>query len=322
MRALAPGCRSPLYIAAEHGSVGCVEALLRLGRLGVADCFQASSRLTTPLSVARRRGHTAVAELLHEFVDLAGGAVSSQHAAPAALRRSSSLGAAGSTPGRLRMGSPSPRRSSVRSGRPISGLVRSLSLPWAAREESAAVVDGSQASAPTVLPMRPDQPTAASPSPRPRPHSARPAATPRQQPQQLEPAWQQRQHWRQGRLSQEQGTPRDHQSPLPSSASSSSIDAQQRQRAAVIAAERAKGLSQTRAAASGREAPCATPRVMDEAPQASPALGRSRHVPREPSERPQRGRPSGCIQTPRRTPKLPARRGGSSSRSAAALGGA
>jgi len=318
---LAPGCRSPLYIAAEHGSLGCVEALLRLGGLGVADCFQASSRLTTPISVARRRGHTAVAELLHEFVDLAGGAVSSEHAAPGALRRSSSLGAAGSAPGGLRLGSPSPRTSSARANRPVSGLVRSLSLPKAAQEESAALAHGSQASAPIVLPMKPDRATAASPSPRPRPHSARPAATPRQQPQQLEQARQQRQQWRQGPLPQEQATPRDHRSSLSASASSLSGDVQQRQRAAAIAAERAKGLCRTRAVVSGGEMPCATPRGTDEVTQPSPALGRTRHVPREPSERPQRGRPPGCIVTPRMTPKLPAGRG-VSSRSAAALGGA
>lgn len=67
-RIQAPGGRSALYIAAEHGSTGCVEVLLRSGNLGVADVLTFSSRLMTPFSTAQRRGHVAVVDTLVAFV--------------------------------------------------------------------------------------------------------------------------------------------------------------------------------------------------------------------------------------------------------------
>jgi len=198
-RLLAPGSRSSLYVAAEHGSLRCVEALLRSGDLGVSDVFQASTRLTTPLSVARRRGHVAVAELLHTFVESAGGAVAQEDAVPK-LRRSRSAGAGGSGES-LRVGeaelcpSSSSRASRPISGRPVSSLVRCLSLP---KHAQAALP---QSAAPDTSGLAGF--AAGSPSPqRRRPQSARAAAatprTPRDE--HVQENWQQRQQWRQERL--------------------------------------------------------------------------------------------------------------------------
>lgn len=70
-KASAPGGRTPLYVAAEHGCLSCVEVLLRDGGLDAADISRANARYATPLSVAQRRGHSAVADTLQASLDSA-----------------------------------------------------------------------------------------------------------------------------------------------------------------------------------------------------------------------------------------------------------
>jgi len=60
----APGGRTPLYFAAESGSMVCVEALLKYGGLHPVDALHMTVRSLTPMSVAQRRGHIAVADYL------------------------------------------------------------------------------------------------------------------------------------------------------------------------------------------------------------------------------------------------------------------
>jgi len=246
-RLLAPGNRSALYIAAEHGSLSCVEVLLRVGGLAEADIYQPSTRLTTPLSAALRRGHAAVAELLNSFAQVAGGSAANE--LPKPIRRCSSAAAccARSTSEERRSSSESaqgrmatPRGEAATNRRPTSGMIRSLSLPRCA--PGASPSPASENARPTAR--------QASQSPRPQPQSTRPSPplTPRTPPTAasglLEQQWQQRQNWR---LERHRRLQRMALSPRQASSSptfarnsgsneggSASMEPQQQQRAAMV----------------------------------------------------------------------------------------
>jgi len=93
--------RTPLYVAAERGCLGCVEVLLRQGSLGVSDVYRATTRCSTPIMVAQRRGHMPVAKLLSSFVESLGGGHSARggvHMGVAAKSASSNSPARAPTP--------------------------------------------------------------------------------------------------------------------------------------------------------------------------------------------------------------------------------
>jgi len=66
----APGARSPLYLAAERGNIECVESLLPYVPAG--DLYRTTARFSTPIQVAERRGHWAVARRLATFAESSG----------------------------------------------------------------------------------------------------------------------------------------------------------------------------------------------------------------------------------------------------------
>eukprot|EP00411_Alexandrium_monilatum_P114350 CAMPEP_0175707690 /NCGR_PEP_ID=MMETSP0097-20121207/38687_1 /TAXON_ID=311494 /ORGANISM="Alexandrium monilatum, Strain CCMP3105" /LENGTH=695 /DNA_ID=CAMNT_0017015067 /DNA_START=98 /DNA_END=2183 /DNA_ORIENTATION=+ len=87
--AMAPGGRTPLYVAAEHGCLGAVKALLHSGQLAPADVLRENSRHATPLSVAQRRAHRLVVDELMGFI---GQSLARQPSWCASPSRSSSRG--------------------------------------------------------------------------------------------------------------------------------------------------------------------------------------------------------------------------------------
>eukprot|EP00929_Paragymnodinium_shiwhaense_P046214 TRINITY_DN23526_c0_g4_i3.p1 TRINITY_DN23526_c0_g4~~TRINITY_DN23526_c0_g4_i3.p1 ORF type:complete len:425 (+),score=95.73 TRINITY_DN23526_c0_g4_i3:277-1551(+) len=134
----ASGGRTPLYLAADRGSLGCVALLLkhRDAAAAAADILRSTARYSTPLMVAQRRGHDAVARLLSDFLEASGeqpqcceglycrcGRRGGSSAAAAAAPRGSGASAVRSSrsasPQRLQLG-PAARLQGANAVRPLS----------------------------------------------------------------------------------------------------------------------------------------------------------------------------------------------------------
>lgn len=164
----ATGGRTPLYIAAENGSLGSVMALLRSGALRAHDVSHETAKCVSPLAVAQRRGHSAVAGALNAFTE--GEAAASGTAAGRPSARAKSC----FTPRCLTTRGPS--RSSA-SPRPVRRPVSAESKERCAseRERDPEVGANSGANTPRLPHVQPS-PLCSAPSVRPAPPTPRVSA--------------------------------------------------------------------------------------------------------------------------------------------------